>query len=535
MALLVFSSCEKDPKGVFTFEDTVEYMESDPRQFLQKLDSSSADEHLDDEDDATVFLLKAMCSNYINETVFPSVSEMEDCVSLLSSTDDVYKYLEGLLFLARTYHNSKDSALEVSTVDKALDFARKHNNKKWIFYLYTYLSELYLKNVDLIRFAEYQSMAKPYYKNLVLKETDIYTKQAIGKSYIYNRRYDDAAAIFSEVSQAIGEKHAYYGYNHLLLGIVYFRKGEWNASIEHLEIAMSKMNRPNALFMCYSILTHCYAPVDNLEKAYAYKQKAIESYHTDETSSLEIEFYKICARLAEKSEDYSEETLFLNKIIEVYDQKLRTLNDKTLSEAMMKYEYNHKEAEYKNKIGIYKYAALFLVFVLLVAAVMYISWKKQHAYKVLLLNEQIGKLKVMSSVSEETKFMIARDIEIARRVSYLKFSKNEKSNKFIEEIEKLNILDGNKLLDLKWDDFFRHIDIVFDGFYTKLMQKFPSLSDKDVQLCCMLLAGFRTEEIASVWRQSIHTVHKTKSNLRKKILPSESGDFVAALKEKIYS
>ena len=31
----------------------------------------------------------------------------------------------------------------------------------------------------------------------------------------------------------------------------------------------------------------------------------------------------------------------------------------------------------------------------------------------------------------------------------------------------------------------------------------PCLNEKEMQLCCMMIAGFKTEEIAAIWMQSI--------------------------------
>lgn len=532
--IMILLSCKEDPVEVLTFEDTVEYVETDPRLFLSKLDTLSSGHKLSNENDATLFLLNSMCKNYIDEKVFPPLDNIEKCVSYISVSKDVRKQLESLLFLARAYHNNNDAEKEISTVNKALDIAKKHKDNKWIFYLYTYLSEIYLKNVDLIRFAESQSMAKTYYKEEELKQTDIYTKLAIGKTYIYNHKYDKAIDVFRNISHTIGDRHAYYGYNQFLYGLAYFKNNDWKSCIRHIEIALQKLHRPRILFICYSILTHCYASLGNLDKANFYKKQAISSYTPDKFISMEIEFYKICAELARKSDNISEETLYLNKIIDIYDNKLRTLNDKTLSEALLKYEYNKKVEKYKNKIEFYKYMAFSLVFVLIVSVILYIAKKKQQAYRLLLLNEQIAGMESLKSVSEEAKFMIARDIEIAKRISYLKYSNNEKSEKLIHEIEKLNIVNGNKLLDSQWNEFFRHIDIIFDGFHTRLLQKYHMLTEKEVQLCCMLVAGFRTEEVASVWQQSIYTVHKAKTNIRKKVSSAEGIDLISFLKEKLY-
>ena len=51
--------------------------------------------------------------------------------------------------------------------------------------------------------------------------------------------------------------------------------------------------------------------------------------------------------------------------------------------------------------------------------------------------------------------------------------------------------------------FYKHIDLSFDNFYSMLKENYSCLNEKEMQLCCMMIAGFKTEEIAAIWMQSI--------------------------------
>lgn len=79
----------------------------------------------------------------------------------------------------------------------------------------------------------------------------------------------------------------------------------------------------------------------------------------------------------------------------------------------------------------------------------------------------------------------------------------EQSAKFIKELNRFNITQNNSLLTTQWDNFYKHIDLSFDNFYTLLKDNFSDLNEKELQLCCMMVAGFKTEEIAAIWMQSI--------------------------------
>ena len=80
---------------------------------------------------------------------------------------------------------------------------------------------------------------------------------------------------------------------------------------------------------------------------------------------------------------------------------------------------------------------------------------------------------------------------------------------------------------LVWEDLYPVIDRIYDGFYTRMNQRFGSvLIDKEQQLCCLLCAEFSTKEISVVTQQSIPTIYQRKTNIRKKLGMGEKEDIV---------
>lgn len=87
---------------------------------------------------------------------------------------------------------------------------------------------------------------------------------------------------------------------------------------------------------------------------------------------------------------------------------------------------------------------------------------------------------------------------------------------------------------LVWDDLFPLIDAVYDGFYTRLAQLAAGrLSGKEIQLCCLLCAGFSTKEISVVTRQSVRTIYQRKTTIRHALGMDEKDDIVDYINRKI--
>ena len=159
--------------------------------------------------------------------------------------------------------------------------------------------------------------------------------------------------------------------------------------------------------------------------------------------------------------------------------------------------------------------------------------RKKQVYRILALQQQIDSLENLQNMKDEMKGFIQRDFEIAKKIAMLRATQKAQSEKFLKDLEKHHIIEGNDLLATHWDQFYKHIDIYFDGFFSKLTNEYPALNEKEIQLCCMLVPGFKTEEIAAIWMNSVFSVHKYKTNVRKKINAPEGADIIAFLKEKI--
>ena len=85
---------------------------------------------------------------------------------------------------------------------------------------------------------------------------------------------------------------------------------------------------------------------------------------------------------------------------------------------------------------------------------------------------------------------------------------------------------------IAWKDLYPIIDRLYDNFYTRLMERFGSvLTDKEVQTCCLLCAGFSTKEIAVITRQASGTVYVRKSSSRQKMGAPDGADIVEWVKE----
>ena len=104
----------------------------------------------------------------------------------------------------------------------------------------------------------------------------------------------------------------------------------------------------------------------------------------------------------------------------------------------------------------------------------------------------------------------------------------EANQQLLARLMALNEETANALID--WPSIYQTIDLVYDGFYTRLRDKYKDvLNEKELQLCCLLKADFSTKEINMLTRQSLQTIYQRKTQVRQKLNLPEAEDITKIL------
>lgn len=83
---------------------------------------------------------------------------------------------------------------------------------------------------------------------------------------------------------------------------------------------------------------------------------------------------------------------------------------------------------------------------------------------------------------------------------------------------------------VNWSELYPVIDELYEKFHANLLNDYPGvLSEREIQILCLLRAGFSTKEIGVLIQQTSNSVYVSKTSIRKKLglLPKE--DFIAFL------
>lgn len=121
------------------------------------------------------------------------------------------------------------------------------------------------------------------------------------------------------------------------------------------------------------------------------------------------------------------------------------------------------------------------------------------------LKEKSKELEAMEHLSKENQYLHKREAFLC--------------NQLIKQTELFNKLKTTKYIDNKlWQERKEKIDLLFDNYTKRLCHQIPSLTDGDIQICCLIKLRFSNGDIANMLAISPTSVSKRKLRLKERIV-----------------
>lgn len=144
-------SCKSDNTANTAFDDKIILIENNPQQYLARIDTIRPNS-VNDEKEATDFLLYSLAHNYINRNYYPSKELLLTSIQTFQRRNLPQQQLEALFLLAKIYRKEQDLSSEVHTIENAVRIAKSEEDSEWLFYLYSYLGDMYIRQYNTLKF-----------------------------------------------------------------------------------------------------------------------------------------------------------------------------------------------------------------------------------------------------------------------------------------------------------------------------------------------------------------------------------------------
>ena len=280
-----------------------------------------------------------------------------------------------------------------------------------------------------------------------------------------------------------------------------------------------------------------YYKLNQTDSAYFYLNKAAKSNNIYTQQGA----YQVLFNLSKKQKDYEKNAEYSVKLWKINDSINKIDRNKALIEMQEKYDEQRVRDELTTQMLLQKQRTWTIVgigMVVLITTALFVAYRirLRNKERITRLAEAEDRIDTLSRMLEEAqkatseeekdqaffKRILLQQLGVIRLVANTPTAQNQALLRRLAEI-------GNDEAPAEelivWSDLYPIIDRLFDNFHTRLMQRFGSvLTDKEVQTCCLVCAGFSTKEIAVITRQAIASVYVRKTSARQKMGAPDGAD-----------
>ena len=504
---------------------------------------------------------------HILQAMTPPKDELNHATWALLLTQAKYKCFvdqsDSLVNIAHDYFMKGDDAQRKALVlyHKAVIYKEKNRAEESLTYFLKAAKEVEKTNDFQLAYLIYSHTGRLYvhrklydYSTLNFEKANKYAHLSSSPDYIVDS-YNNMAR--NNTSQGRIEKAIEYYDKAIEIGKAFNVNVETNHSLmEKIGIYVRQKEYKKALNIAkqlnetpltapgYQVLGHLYSKIDQIDSAYFYLDKALQ---TNDIYVLRTT-YQVLFNLSKKQKDYQKNAEYSVKLWKINDSINKIDRNKALIEMQEKYDQQRVRDEFTHKMRlkeqrIWTVVSISVVVLIAVALFLWIQIKRKNQERITRLAEAEERIETLNHLLEEAqkepspdageddtffKRILLQQLGIIRMVANTPTAQNQALLRRLAEA-------GNDEMPaeelIAWKDLYPIIDRLYNGFYTRLTQHFGSvLTDKEVQTCCLLCAGFSTKEIAVITRQAVNTVYIRKSSSRQKMGMPEGADIVEWVK-----
>ncbi|WP_304960037.1 LuxR C-terminal-related transcriptional regulator, partial [Bacteroides caecimuris] len=163
-----------------------------------------------------------------------------------------------------------------------------------------------------------------------------------------------------------------------------------------------------------------------------------------------------------------------------------------------------------------------LIAVIATTLIAYVSHKRRQRLidaeeRIETLEELVKSAQNVASEDKQglLKKLLLQHLGIIKTFAESPTSQNQEA---LRKISSVGSPDSNRDSLIKWDDFYPIIDELFENFHSNLISQHPNLfSEREINILCLLRAGFSTKEIGVLVEQTSNSIYVSKTSIRKKL------------------
>jgi len=433
-------------------------------------------------------------------------------------------------YLARCANNRGDAKVRADALLKAQELAEKAENDKLLSFVYSDKADMYEKQQQLDSMIRYKKISYAIFKKDKNNYNSIISLLNIGYAYLNKQQLDSAIVYFGiakELSVKTNDPLLISTVNRSL-GAVYYKNGDTDKALYYLN------NTPLTNIALYDsniwyLKAMIFIQIGNFDSTYVCLNKI---KHPNEIAP---DYYRLWQSYYEKQGNFKKALYYANRIAKAKD----SLSEHSLSMSFAglekKYKYQGLQLSNKQLVIQNKQNSILLLialFLMSLGVAIFLFWRNH------VKNHQ---LKVQKQLLKQEKDLVEKEKEnINLLEQQLKMQNILLSN--VEQYRKQSVKrpdnhEGKKhgvspiLNQTFHEELIASMDIQYNEISIRLRNRFPDLTERDILICCLILADFDSGMIATILDVKNDSIRMHRTRLRKKLGLQNSENLTAYLRQ----
>lgn len=463
-------------------------------------------------------------------------AKLLDAVIYFNKINDKKNELQGLVFLGIVYEQYAEYQSSLICFREALELSEKLGDKRQLAYLHSKIGVIYLLEYDLISSAGHLKISSELFRQLTSGETDMNHLLQAALTYLYTSDTENSLRLFEYLYTFMNRTDERYPVLLRNMAIAYLYEEKWDQALSCLA-SIPSGKEPEKVAIDKLIAMYIYMHTGQKEELNSTRIELEELMPQISNLNIQQSFYQIDSDYHMHAGDLKNALMQLKRSLIYKDRIQAHLSKGTPDELYATYQIDKLKTKYSRlEHSIILFVSIFFIAALLLCSFYFWYRRKKRLY----IFELESKLEALESIVEKDRrassaiaHTIIRDLEITKRIALLKNQQINTNQTFVEKLNKVLTIDDKNPFTIEWPRFYDDVDKLYNGFYKFLCDSYTGLSEKELQLCCLMRVGFKTDEIAAVWAQSVYSVQKCRSSVRKKMQTGEGADIILFIEDKM--
>lgn len=381
----------------------------------------------------------------------------------------------------------------------------------------------------------------------------------VGRAFLLLEKYDSTFIYYNKALE-LAERDSFLETKATILndiGTAYRTLGDYELAIKYIYSSIP-LKKPKERYSSYLSLGRLYFELNRLDSAYNYLSLAEQSPSVYVKEGVYRYQYKwnVATENYKKAVDYNQKYQIVKNLVDEANQKEKILA------LTYQYEQREMEAQLEQRATLERLIYLCLIFVLLAITIlgfyMYIHYRWSNEQVLRLKEKRIQqekelRLQSLEQIENNRKIIESNkqkliskeiDLQIAQRALLVYNTNLLKAENELIALKRADLDFRNKLfsqtelyaqircagVDTRKKDIpckpfhmkdfpslMKKLNELYDDFAIRLKKTYPQLKERDIEVCCLVKAGAKTGNIASIISMTPNAVTKKKRQILEKM------------------